>query len=83
MKVDVKEYMSDDGSSISIESGDTVPIVNSAKFVGIYTNNSPEHDDLDELWIFRRKAFLKAVAEALNVLICDRYADDIDAGYYK
>ena len=90
MKVDVKHAKLDDGSfdalSISIESGDTVSIVQDAKYVGIYTNNDPAHDDRNELWIFKRKAFLKAVAKALNVVIYDSHPDDgvnDPAGYYR
>ena len=91
MKVDVKHAKDGDlwdGSSISIESGDTVSITRDAKFVGIYTNNVPKYDHQDELWIFKRKTFLKAVAKALNVAIYDADAlSDLNRGdvpgYYR
>jgi len=84
MKVDVKVYRSEDGESISIVSGDTLSIARDAKLIGIRTNNPPEHNDLDELWIVKRKAFLKAVAEALNVAIYEPHVDgNAGVGYYR
>src|SRR5665647_3717358 len=79
MKVDVKHAKDGDlwdGSSISIACGEELAIAPDGKFVGIYTNNVPKFADLDELWIFKRKAFLKAVAKALNVVIYDSHPDD-------
>jgi len=85
MKVDVKHAKVDgiwDGSSISI-AGNLAAAPGSG-YVGIYTNNVPKHADLDELWIVKRKAFLKAVAQALNVVIYDQTgALDVKSGYYK
>lgn len=82
MKVDVKDSENDDGSYVTIESSDGLMI--DTKRVGISTHNVDEHSDLDELWIFKRKAFLKAVAKALGVAIYDGLTGDNEpAGYYK
>lgn len=87
MKVDVKHAKFDgvsDGSSITIESSDGSMI--DAKHVGITTNNVDEFADSDELWIFKRTKFLKAVAKALNVVIYEPGNDTTfldDPGYYK
>ena len=91
MKVDVKHANDTgtwDGSSISIETGKDLCIAPGTKYVGIQTNNAPEWVSEDELWIFKRKAFLKAVAKALNVIIYERDAvAELDGGpepgYYR
>ena len=89
MKVDVKHAGDNgtwDGSSISIETGEDLCIAPGTKYVGIQTNNVPEWVGEDELWIFKRKAFLKAVAKALSVVIYepdDVFADIGEAGYHK
>jgi len=91
MKVDIKHAKDGgiwDGSSISIASGEELTIAPDGKFVGIYTNNVPKYGHLDELWIVKRKKFLKAVAKALNVIIYERDAvAELDGGpepgYYR
>ena len=89
MKVDVRHAKVNgiqDGSSISIETGEDLVIAPGDKYVGIQTNNTSEFDDLDELWIFKRKAFLKAVAKALGVVIYEpaSTAGGVeDSGYYR
>jgi len=82
MRADVKEQLADNGSSITILSADELSVTDDSKLVGIQTNNGAGYDDGDELWIFKRKAFLRAVSKALDVNIIDADPPLTVSGYY-
>lgn len=56
--------------------------IGTAAYVSIQTSH-PAADDLDRLWIFKRKRFLKVVAKSLNVVIYEGASTAEAVGYYK
>ena len=76
----IKEVSGYAGYYIEIEPGGEVY---GADNVCLHTCNSAPFKSHDELWVLKRKRFLKAVSKALDVTIFEREnADDI-IGYYK
>lgn len=82
----VKDVSGSDGYYIEIVPG--AGLRADDDLVGLQTHIAAPYDTHDELWTFKRKKFLKAVAKALSVIIYERDAvaeaeGGPEPGYYR